>query len=362
MSLESRKRRKARRAQFQPPRGAASAGAAPNVPPASLPAGVTSFAENDRLAEALEALLKRHGIDLDRDSDLERVCLGVKRLLDMHIAAIESSNEDLRGLFRDAVGFRHLAQMIVKSESLPGFDKMVPHLELLNRGSALQNTRAAPNDPASNKLFELLLGLAALNMPGASVDMDHPENAKGNNPDVLVTLGNKVWGFACKVPNGIADMSLFENIEKGIDQIEKSVAGTGFVVLNFKNVIPHDELFPIVSRDESGAPLLGMHRNVESVTSKLREYVEKRLRDMLDHVGVQNVLGAFAGKKALPGVLVVVQAGVGARLPETGLPPNVAGKPVPTFIGFLQLVPFADSCLDPSVMAMLNALNQAFYV
>ncbi len=328
----------------------------------TLPTGVTSFANNDRLAEELEALLKRHGIVLARGSDLERVCLGVKRLLDMHTAATESSDEDLRSLLREAVGFRHLARMIVKSEPLPGFDKMVPHLELLNRGSALQNTRATPNDPASNKLFELVVGLAALNMPGASVDMDHPENAKGNNPDVLATLSSKVWGFACKVPNGTADMSLFNNIETGVDQIEKSRADTGLVVLNFKNVIPHDELFPILGRDDSGAPLIGMHRDFASAVSKLREYVEQRLRSMLDHVGVQNVLDAFVGKKALSGVLVVVQAGVGARLPSDGLPADVVGRPVPTFIGFLQLVPFAESCCDASVMTTCAALNKAFYV
>jgi len=329
--------------------------------PTDLPAGLSSFAENDRLADDLEALLKRHGIQIARNSELERVCLEVKRLLDMH-AGTADSNEDLRGLLREAVGFRHLAKMIVKSEQLPGFDRMVPHFKLLNRGSTLQNTRAAPHDPASNKLFELVVGLAALNVPGTSVDMDHPNNAKGTNPDVLATFGTRTWGFACKVPNGTAHMSLFENIEKGVDQIEKSVAETGLVVLNFKNVIAHDELFPAMGRDKSGAPLIGAYQNSAEATKKLIEYVEKPLLGMMAHVGAQNVLKAFAGKKALPGVLVVVQAGVGVRLPTEGLPAEAAGKPVPTLISFLHPIPFSDACCEPAVFSTLNALNQAFHV
>lgn len=328
----------------------------------SASSGVTSFKDADRLAEDLEALLGKHGIEIARNSDLERVCLGIKRLLDMHESVADSTDEDLRSLFREAVGFHHLAMMLVKSQHLPGFEKMVPHLELLNGGSALQNTRATPNDPVSNKVFELVLGLAALNVSGTVVDIDHPKNAKGDNPDVLATLNGTVWGFACKVPNGTANMTLFENIEKGVDQIEKSRADTGLVALNFKNVIPHEELFPIMGRDSSGAPLLGMHKSPESAIAKLSEYVKQRLLDMLDHVGVQHVLGAFAGKKALPGVLVVVQAGVGCRLPSAGLPAHAAGKPAPTLIGFLQLVPFAESCCDSQVMTVLRALNKAFYV
>ncbi len=76
--------------------------------------------------------------------------------------------------------------MIVKSEDLPDLGGMIPHLALLNAGSFLQNTRALTNDQASNKLFELLIGLAALNIPNTKVELDDPDHSKGDNPDVVL--------------------------------------------------------------------------------------------------------------------------------------------------------------------------------
>jgi hypothetical protein len=333
------------------------------VIPTTLPTGITSFADNDRLAEELEKLLARKGINIATGSQLERICLNVKRILDMHTNATKPTNEDMRSIFCDAVGFMHLAKIIVKSEHLPGFDKLIPHLKLLNDGHPLQNTRSPSNDQASNKLFELVLGLAILNMSGiaSSVEIDDPKSAQGDNPDVLATINNKVWGFACKVPNGTADMTLFENIVKGIDQIEKSKAEIGIVVINFKNGIPYEEISPILGNDESGDPIIGTYRNWECICQRLCGYSGQRINNMLNHVGFDNVLKAFEGKKALPGVLVVVQAGVEVKLPMIGLSADVVGKPAPTLIGFLNPIIFIDSRFDESIMTILNDLNRGFY-
>ncbi len=42
-----------------------------------------SFGDTDKLAEELESVLNRYGIQIRPGSDLERVCLEVKRLYDI---------------------------------------------------------------------------------------------------------------------------------------------------------------------------------------------------------------------------------------------------------------------------------------
>src|SRR5207245_2399261 len=67
------------------------------------------------------------------------------------------------------------------------------------------------------------------------------------NPDVLSTFDGVRWGFACKVLNSptFSPLTMFERLSDGIEQIEKSPAQVGCVVLNFKNVIDHNRTWPI---------------------------------------------------------------------------------------------------------------------
>lgn len=318
------------------------------------------IAETEQLVDELESLLNRHGIAIAPGSDLERVCLEVRRLHELHRHAAPDFG-DSRQLLREALGFHQFASMIAKSERLEGFEKMIPHLELLNRGCALQNTALANYDEASNKLFELLIGLAALNVPGASIEMDHPKKTKGNNPDVLALLDGVLWGFACKVPNGTAEMTLFENVAKGVEQIERSRADTGIVVLNPKNVLPHEALFPILGQSKDGDLLVGAYKDIGNVQQALAENIHRRVQGMQEHVGTQHVTELFANKKALPAVLVVAQAVVTAALPSYGTRELIEGKSQPHLVGFVQLVPFIESRVTESAMTTLRALNRAFW-
>jgi hypothetical protein len=324
----------------------------------------TSYLDNEHLVDRFEALLGRYGIAIAIGSELERVCLEVRHLLDLNSQPLEASNKDLRGPLRDALGLHHFAKMVFKSETQSGFGEILAHLKLLNRGSALQNTRSKANDQASNKLFELLVGMAALSIANTTVELDHPDHSKGDNPDVLVTLNSRTWGLACKVPNGSSDMSLFENIEKGVEQIENSKATRGAVVINFKNTIPHDDIFPILGRDDNGDLLIPVYTDLDYPKGLLCHYVTRRCADMQAHVGTDELRKLFAGKKAVPIALVVVQEVVAAVDPIVAAVATNTGVPVqsrPTFLGFLQVVPFGIP-IDSETCEFMRALNLAFDV
>ncbi len=322
----------------------------------------TSFADAERASDAFELLLRNLGVELAKGGELERLHLVLKQLVDWH-AGRETpvAGKDLRKEFRDLVGVMQIINLALKipTASLPQFKK---HFALLNVGTPLQNVKAAPNDPSGDKVLELLIGLAAVNM-GATVALDDPENAKGDNPDVLATYARDVWGFACKVPSGDAPATLFERIDEGVDQIERSTATRGLVVLNFKNRFDHDGAMPVLGKDAEGVLTLAVHRDHEALVAKLKEFNEGRLRAMADHATQPEVEKIFAGKKALPAVMVISQTTAGVRLPPGVAPPGLEGAPAPTRVGFVNLIYMTASRADEqrvkAAEPMLRALNDA---
>ena len=178
---------------------------------------VTSLADAEKASDAFELLLRGLGVALVQGGELERLHLVLKQLADWHAGrGAPADGKDLRNEFRELVGITQIIDLALKlpPESLQQFKK---HFELLNVGTPLQNVPAPRNDPSADKVLELLIGLAAVGM-GATVTLDNPDNAKGDNPDVLATYAKEIWGFACKVPSGYAPATLFERLEDGIDQ------------------------------------------------------------------------------------------------------------------------------------------------
>ena len=88
--------------------------------------------------------------------------------------------------------------------------------------------------------------------------MDDPEHSVGDNPDVIADFDSEAWGLACKVPNGTSATTLYDRVKEGVNQIEKSRATRGFVVLNFKNVFDHRALMPALD-EEQGDVVIGTH-------------------------------------------------------------------------------------------------------
>jgi hypothetical protein len=329
-------------------------------------ADYASFEVLEQRTFAFEALLKRqriglasNGIEVERGSALEAACLVAVDLNYQHKAGAPSDPcEDLRPALRVVVGLRQLIEMILRAEKHREFSELVPHLHLLNKGSAPQNVPAPPTDQASNKLLELLIALAALR-DGTDLDLDDPNHsAGGKHPDVIVSMPDgRRWGFECKVVHGDASMSLFELIERGIKQIDAAPVDIGMVVLNFKNRLPHDQLFSIVGRDTNGEPVYGAPRSKKEVMQSLYQFGEGRLRAMATHVSYSVVVKAFEGSKALPGVLVVCEAGV---------PLNTPRGPAASLVGITHLIhleaPEAKSRFTPSVNAVFRSLNDAMHL
>jgi hypothetical protein len=322
--------------------------------PMTHQAGFVSFADAEARMEAFETLLRKQGIEIVTGSKLEHGCLVLQEMHRRHQnpsgnAPWSNMADDLK----QAVGISQLVELTLKNESHPDFGQVVEHLKQLNAGSAAQNVPASPQDQASNKVFELLVGLAV--MPtGTGVQMDHPvKTAGGANPDVLASMPDRRrWGFACKVVHGDNPKSLYDNLAKGVDQIEKSTADVGVVVVSFKNKLPSNRYFPVLR--DGHEPILGTHHELQPVVDDMSVWVREQVEAMIEKIGTQGVWETVRQSKALPGILVVNEAAVGL---------STARGPVPSLVGFLQLVPlefsplFLPSRFDRTAMGVLQGIN-----
>src|SRR5207249_1641227 len=159
------------------------------------------YEDAEDAALALEQLLERYGISIQSGSAFEARVLAVMKLVGQKRARAQSVDVDIRPAYRTLVGVHELATLILASETFPSFHALIPHLKLLNDGSALQNIPSPGRDQATNKLFELFVGSLAVQC-GSDVLMDDPFKSSGDNPDVIATLGGRRWGLACKVLHG----------------------------------------------------------------------------------------------------------------------------------------------------------------
>jgi hypothetical protein len=102
-------------------------------------------------------------------------------------------------------------------------------------------------DSHANKVFELYAGLLTLPLC-TKIDLDHPKTSSGGkNPDIVATVQNTIWGIACKVMHTASAKSMLDRVREGIKQIDRcSEVQHGLVVVSLKNVIPHDDLWPIL--------------------------------------------------------------------------------------------------------------------
>jgi hypothetical protein len=114
-----------------------------------------------------------------------------------------------------------------------------------------QNASSGPYDHAARKIAELYLGCLAAHV-GTDVELDHPNNAKGDNLDVIFTVeeacvvqGPKRWALAIKTISSQKGQTIFERITEGAEQIDdhKCQADFGMVVINAKSALDHNALW-----------------------------------------------------------------------------------------------------------------------
>ncbi|MCG3148284.1 MAG: hypothetical protein PCFJNLEI_01727 [Verrucomicrobiae bacterium] len=295
-----------------------------------------------------EDVLKARGIVIAPGSHLERICI---RIMDWERQrkGLEPINlmEDVRKPWSEALGLWDLVRHITDLSSHPGFDALIPHLALLNKGSAPQNV-VALQDEASNKVFELLIGLISLRV-GKDVSTDDPNHSKGDNPDVIVTLEEKRWGLACKVLNGFSPLTMFERLEEGVNQIENSPkVETGCVVFNLKNVLDHNLLWPILNLDQfrSGKlPYFAAWPSLDCPLSVLLEVAGQKHRDLVEVNTEPELRKLFHGKKATPGALLFLQTGTALR---------TSVGPLMTSVGVFVYMDLFETGQCPKALNLLN--------
>lgn len=299
---------------------------------------VVPYTELAQLVDAFEAVLKRFGIPIQSGSELEKACCSVVEVMVKNQNAhICDPQEDIRHVFAEVLGVWSFLRRIVRLKDHVCFPRFVPHLALLNKGMVVQNTRAPLCQEVTNKIFELLFALVLLDVSD-EVILDHPLRAKGDNPDVLATIDGQCWGFACKTMYGSSGTTFYDNLKKGVEQIEAAPkAQVGIVVMNFRNMIKHEKCWPILNEAEyrNGAePIFAAYnRPEEFVREHILEVVTQKHDQVDAESGLRNIMNLFAGKKALPGFLAYCQTSTGR---------DTIRGPVPASINLLSIGEFGD--------------------
>jgi hypothetical protein len=288
------------------------------------------------LVNDFEGVLKENEIPIKAGSDLEGACLTILEVLGKHQnLQRRDPMEDIRAVFTVVLGFWLFLTKIVRLRNHPNFKQFVPHLQLLNEGTIIQNTQIKVCEEATNKIFELLFALCMLDL-GTDVVLDPPNGAKGDNPDILVTLDGLRWGFACKTIYGATGKSIFDNLKKGVDQIEKSPAQVGCMVLNLRNFLDPQVYWPITNltkykRGEQEPLFAAFEEPTESVKPRIDRIVEEKRRAVLCEIGKKPLLAIFEKKKAIPAFLGFAQTATAKKISTYMIPTSLTTLSVAYF-------------------------------
>jgi len=103
---------------------------------------------------------------------------------------------------------------------------------------------------ATRKTIELMFGLAALNAFD-SVELEDTKDSGSSapNPDVIIGFEGKRYGLACKSVSSLHEAGMKANIDKGVEQLKRSIkAGRvdqrcGIVVIDASAILDQDWLY-----------------------------------------------------------------------------------------------------------------------
>lgn len=270
---------------------------------------LTSFIEAGERVCQFKKDLDSLGIKVKSGSALDTICRNIMDLENKRQGYSEIALlEDPRPCWQRAVGLIELLKMLNYAAKNGKLELFEPHLRLLNKGTPVQNIIELRDD-ACNKIFEMHVALFCLPLAD-KVELEDPSNSsKNKNPDVLATIDGTLWGFACKTPNsanGAPPITLFDNIQKGVDQIMNSKAERGLVYFNFRNVIDHDKTWPATS-DSSKQYRVACMQNEDQVNAYLKQLVDETVDSIVNVNGRDNIKKLFEGKNSIPGAMVYLQ-------------------------------------------------------
>ncbi len=225
-------------------------------------------------------LLEECGVDFRPGGAAEGEALAMFDILEMWKNP-DRRSIDPRDVARAAMGFVDLAGKVVRVRNHRNFGELIPHLQMLSKTTVLQNAASTVTDDAANKVIELYVACLAMTF-GTNIALDHPIKSKGNNPDVMLDFRGERWALALKTLHGRAPRSIYDNIKSATNQIEVSPATHGLVILNVKNLLDYDALWPSmgVSYSEELAIEL-LDKQILGIIGTLHEITPEDWRDAL---------------------------------------------------------------------------------
>lgn len=256
--------------------------------------------------DRFEALLHSHGLTIPNKSPFEDLSLAITEMRDVFRGrATHNMREDARERWRYAIGLADLVRKVLSRDGTSSMQTLVPHLELFISQSKNLSLAAGlhHHDDNRNKLFELLIGIAAMR-DGTNVDIEHPvKSAGGKNPDILADFFGKRWAFACKAPISMSAKTYADSIRGAVNQIDRCVANHGMVVIHQGSLMNHDAVFPAV-QDAMGDWVYYPAANEQMAWEALELEVIRGKSEVLAELGGADGIKALFGKsKAVPVVL-----------------------------------------------------------
>lgn len=302
------------------------------------------------LIREVERALAGHGVAIQPGSAFERGCLVYQDFQDRFADGFDRTLDEAHRLeLGSAISAWEVAERIVRLRSR-GVDLsgLVPHLRLLGDARHPIAERGTGDD-ATNKLTELLVGLACMRFCDR-VELDHPDASNGDNPDVLLRWLGRWRGIACKVPNGLSAETAVERLVEGIRQVRASRASMGLVLLGVRNWIPHDETFV---KGGLGRPGSRSYRSVAEATEAINERLAERAR-LIKEAGGSQLMDEFRRDRRVVPALI--------QLAQTIVQLDFQGAPILTRLVYLHvdglgLLSYEEHCFMQQVNTALSYMG-----
>ncbi|BBF94341.1 hypothetical protein [Blastochloris tepida] len=262
------------------------------------------------IVDRFEEFLTENGISIPRHKQSNADMLPLWQILKQTKDGEGLRQTDNYNLFSAAVAVHDFASKILTIKDMPEFSNILPHLRMLSSGAVYLTSDPPASSDVYNKLIEVYWASLCLGK-GINVSLDHPVHSTGVNPDVITldSKGDAVHAYAFKTIRSKYTQSILDHIQRGVEQIEASSAGTGIVALHLTPRFQISSLFPegyLFDRWECGVA-----------------YVAGAVRAMVTQVVCENGQSAidniFIKKKAVGAVLCLAFIPVVAKHPETGL-------------------------------------------
>lgn len=306
------------------------------------------FEDANCIGDRFLNLLNNLGIQPPSGSSFEDELLSLTQLIEVSRNPNLAQGPNQDKVLRLAAGVHDFAAKVLTVVSLPEFNTFKPHLRLiaeskLATASFAQNMESAYNDDTARKMAELYIGCLAAHV-GTQVQLDHPTNAKGDNPDVIFTVEEEGvkktperWALAIKTISSKKGQTIFERIKEGAAQINhpKCAAGRGMVVINTKNALNHSALWETTFSD------------LQSATNALGDQLDALAESANSEREQSEWDDIFSQKVARP-VLFLGQSLV--------FVPTAAGLRTPTSLKMLKAYG-ANGVLDPAAQSLSCYLN-----